>query len=111
MPNKSHGEITIDGVFSPVRNVNYYVEYDAVHEHDVLYVDVTTDGRVSPVDALNISAQITTSHMKVIEEFADNDLIFYEPDVEADQDKDDLMNKLSIRVKDIEFSVRASNYS
>ena len=62
-------EIIIDSAFSPVRLVNYYVENTRVGQdtdYDRLILEVMTDGRVSPVEALNFAAQIGILHFQAL---------------------------------------------
>ena len=51
-------EVIMDSAFSPVRLVNYYVENTRVGQDtdfDRLILEVSTDGRVTPVEALRLS--------------------------------------------------------
>ncbi len=59
--DKAADEIVIDSIFSPVRLVNYYVENTRVGQdtdYDRLVLEVTTDGRVTPIEALTFATQI-----------------------------------------------------
>ena len=61
IPDKVVDEIIIDSAFSPVRLVNYYVENTRVGQdtdYDRLILEVTTDGRITPVEALTFATQI-----------------------------------------------------
>ncbi|MPZ50952.1 MAG: DNA-directed RNA polymerase subunit alpha [Dehalococcoidia bacterium] len=55
------GVIPVDGIFSPVRRVNYRVEHTRVGQvtnFDRLILEVWTDGTLSPVDAVSNAADI-----------------------------------------------------
>ena len=55
------GLIPIDAVFSPVRKISYKVDntrVGQVTDYDKLTVDITTNGAVSPEDAVALSARI-----------------------------------------------------
>jgi DNA-directed RNA polymerase subunit alpha len=55
------GVIPVDGIFSPVRRVNYKVEHTRVGQvtnFDRLLLEVWTDGTISPVDAVSNAADI-----------------------------------------------------
>lgn len=52
---KAIGYIKVDSIFSPIEKVNYYVENERNENNelmDKLYVEIWTDGSVSPKDAL-----------------------------------------------------------
>lgn len=105
-------EIIIDGIFSPVRLVNYFVENTRVGkdtDFDRLILEITTDGRLSPSEALSLTAQIGINHFEVFKTVQELDLSFEENEAEDFGDREDLMAKLALRISDIEFSVRASN--
>jgi DNA-directed RNA polymerase subunit alpha len=105
-------EIMIDGIFSPVRLVNYYVENTRVGkdtDYDRLIIEITTDGRITPSEALCLTSQIAIKHFEVFQTVQTLELAFEEDEVEDFGDREDLMAKLALRISDIEFSVRASN--
>jgi DNA-directed RNA polymerase subunit alpha len=55
------GVIPVDGIFSPVRRVNYKVEHTRVGQvtnFDRLILEVWTDGTITPVDAVSNAADI-----------------------------------------------------
>jgi len=106
------GIIPIDCLFSPVSRVNYSVDNTRVGQHtdyDRLIVEVHTDGRVSPDDALTMSAAILRHHLDVFVNY-DKDLVeFEESEKQIDQEREELRKKLNISVNEIELSVRAAN--
>jgi DNA-directed RNA polymerase subunit alpha len=60
------GVIAVDAIFTPVRKVNYRVEATRVGQainYDRLVLEVWTDGSLSPVDAVNQSAQILIAQL------------------------------------------------
>jgi DNA-directed RNA polymerase subunit alpha len=105
-------EIVIDSIFSPVRLVNYYVENTRVGQDtdfDRLVLEVTTDGRVSPVEALTFATQIAELHFHVFDQLKVHELHFDFGEEEMGTDREALLAKLSQRISDIELSVRATN--
>lgn len=63
------GTISLDALFSPIKNVNCEVEDMRVGDktnYNRLRVSIETDGSISPKDALKESANILISHFKVI---------------------------------------------
>ena len=106
------GVIPIDCLFSPVRRVKYSVENTRVGrrtDYDRLILEVWTDGRVKPDDALTMSAAILRHHLDVFVNY-DKDLVeFEESEKQIDAEREDLRKKLAISVNEIELSVRAAN--
>jgi DNA-directed RNA polymerase subunit alpha len=110
--DKTSDEILIDAAFSPVRLVNYYVENTRVGQDtdfDRLIIEVTTDGRVTPAEALSFAAQIGLKHFEVFNQFNNYVLSFAEKGGEHDGDQDELMDKLALGIDEIELSVRSAN--
>ena len=78
-------------------------------DYDKLIIEIWTDGRVSPEDALTMSAAILRHHLDVFVSY-DKDLIEFEAsEKQIDQEKEELRKKLNISVNEIELSVRAAN--
>ena len=112
LKDKSSDEILIDAAFSPVKLVNYYVENTRVGQDtdlDRLILEVTTDGRITPSEALGFAAQIALKHFEVFCNIEVLDLSFDENELESDSDKDEMMEKLALRIDEIELSVRSTN--
>jgi DNA-directed RNA polymerase subunit alpha len=65
------GVLPVDAIFSPVSLVNYTVDQTRVGrktDFDKLTLDITTDGTVSPLEALKKAAQILSRQFKQIYE-------------------------------------------
>lgn len=105
-------EIIIDAAFSPVRLVNYFVENTRVGQDtdfDRLILEVTTDGRISPEEALSFATQIGIMHFEVFDQEKRHSLTFDQDEIESSTDKDAVMAKLALRINEIELSVRSTN--
>jgi len=110
--DKTSDEILVDASFSPVRLVNYYVENTRVGQdtdYDRLIFEVTTDGRISPLEAIGFAAQIAVKNFEVFQQIAAPALSFDEEAGECDADQDEMMEKLALRIDEIELSVRSTN--
>lgn len=110
--DKTSDEILIDAAFSPVRLVNYFVENTRVGQDtdfDRLILEVVTDGRVTPQEALTFAAQIGVKHFEVFSEFVPVPLIFESDETELGADQDEILEKLCLRIDEIELSVRSTN--
>ena len=98
--------------FSPVRLVNYYVENTRVGQDtdfDRLILDVTTDGRLSPEEALSFATQIGIFHLQVFEQLKKHAITFASDEIETNTDRDTLLSKLALKINEIELSVRSTN--
>jgi DNA-directed RNA polymerase subunit alpha len=105
-------EIVVDSKFSPVKLVNYFVENTRVGrdtDYDRLVLEVHTDGRVTPKEALTFSTQISILHFEVFDEMKFESLVFDQGDREDVADEDTVLNKLCLRINEIELSVRSTN--
>jgi DNA-directed RNA polymerase subunit alpha len=105
-------EIILDSIFSPVRVVNYYVENTRVGQDtdfDRLILEIKTDGRVSPQEALTFAAQIGIEHFAVFDALKTHALVFDQGEVETNKDRDEILKKLSLKINEIELSVRSTN--
>lgn len=107
------GVIPIDSIFSPVTRVKYAVDSARVGQmtdFDKLVLDVWTDGRVTPGDAMLQAASILRHHLDV---FVNGDSRHVEFDQAAGSEQDantaQLRKLLNMSVNEIELSVRAAN--
>ncbi len=106
------GVIAIDSIFSPVSRVRYAVEAARVGQrtdYDKLLIEIWTDGRISPDDALTQACAILQHHLDVFVGYDKNAVEFEEETKPADDDKSKLKKLLNMSVNEIELSVRAAN--
>ena len=108
------GIIPIDSIFSPVSRVNFAIEPKRVGnrtDYEKLVLDVWTDGRITPEDALCAGAALLRSHFDL---FADYNGQPIEPVHRAEgpvkkTDNEKLRRILAMSVNEIELSVRSAN--
>jgi DNA-directed RNA polymerase subunit alpha len=108
--NAPAGTIALDALFSPVTRVNYDVENTRVGQRtdfDRLTMEITTDGSVTPRDALCFSAQLIKEHLQVFIHIDEE--IPFERDEEEDEETGRIRGLLKTRVDELELSVRSSN--
>ena len=106
------GVIAIDSIFSPVTRVKYAVENTRVGQrtdYDKLIIDVWTDGRITPDDAITQASAILRHHLDVFVGFDDTKVEFDETPEEVSQENTRLKKLLNMSVNEIELSVRAAN--
>jgi len=111
-PGQAIGVVAIDSLFSPVTRVRYAVEAARVGnrtDYDRLILEVWTDGRISPDDALTQSSAILAHHLDVFVGYDKNAIEFEEAADKQDEEKSKMKKLLNMSVNEIELSVRAAN--
>ena len=107
------GVITIDSVFTPVKNVKYSIENYRVEQktdYEKLIFEINTDGSIHPKDALTEAAKTLIHHFLL---FSD-ERITLEADEIAQSEKYDeeslhMRQLLKTKLIDMDLSVRALN--
>lgn len=106
------GIIPVDCIFSPVQRVNFAVENTRVGrrtDYEKLILDIWTDDRITPDDALVQAASIFRHHLDSFVNYDENLLEFEQREKIVDRDNEELRKKLNMSVNEIELSVRAAN--
>ena len=108
------GKIAIDSIFSPVTRVNFLVENTRVGQrtdYEKLTLDVWTDGRISPEEALKTASSVLRRHLDVFADYGGGDSsLEFEDNSHDDADERERLRKLlNQSVSEIELSVRAQN--
>ncbi len=106
------GVIPIDSIFSPVTRVKYSVENTRVGQmtdYDKLILEVTTDGRLEPADAILQASAILRHHLDVFVNYDDSLVDFEDAPSEQSEENAALKKLLNMSVNEIELSVRAAN--
>jgi DNA-directed RNA polymerase subunit alpha len=110
--DRAIGVIPIDSIFSPVRRVKYAVENTRVGQrtdYDKLILEVWTDGRLTPDEALLQASAILRHHLDVFVDYDENAVEFDETPEAVSQENTRLKKLLNMSVNEIELSVRAAN--
>ncbi len=106
---QSIGVIPIDSVFTPVTQVKYSVESARIGQmtdYDKLIIEIWTDGRIHPEDALAHSAKILRDSVQIFINFEE------EPSAQDDavsEEEERLRELLNESVEELELSVRSAN--
>ena len=105
--------LPIDSIYTPIRNVKYNVEPYRVEQktdYDKLNLEVTTDGSISPKDAIKEAAKILIYHFML---FSDEKITLENIDTDINQEFDEeilhMRQLLKTRLVDMNLSVRALN--
>ena len=107
------GTIFTDSVFTPIKNVKYFVEDFRVEQktdYEKLIVEIETDGSIHPKDALTEAAKILIHHFMLFS----NERISIEDDYasaadEYDEESLHMRQLLKMKLVDLDLSVRALN--
>jgi DNA-directed RNA polymerase subunit alpha len=111
-PEQTIGIIPIDSLFSPVVRVRYAAENARVGQrtdYDRLVMEIWTDGRISPDDALTQASAILQHHLDVFVGYDKNAVEFEEVKEVQDDEHARMKKLLNMSVNEIELSVRAAN--
>jgi DNA-directed RNA polymerase subunit alpha len=107
------GVIAIDSLFSPVRRVRYSVEDTRVGQrtdYEKLIVEIWTDGRITPEDAMVQCTNILRHHLDVFCDYNKELVVEFEETGEKVSTEHARLKKiLNMSVNEIELSVRAAN--
>jgi len=106
------GVINVDSLYSPVKLVKYEVQNTRVGQmtdYDKLILEIHTDGRITPEDALKQSAAILRHHLDVFDQISEEQIEFENNTKQVSEEQNRLKNLLSMSVNEIELSVRAAN--
>ena len=112
-PDQEIGKIAIDSIFSPVTRVNFLVENTRVGQrtdYEKLVLDVWTDGRIDPEEALKTAGAVLRRHLDVFVDYAGEETLEFEDAGKKDvEERERLKKLLNMSVNEIELSVRAAN--
>jgi DNA-directed RNA polymerase subunit alpha len=107
------GQISIDAIYTPIKNVRYSIENTRVEQktdYEKLLIDIQTDGSIHPEDALKGAANILIQHFML---FSDNTMTFETAKQEEEEAVDEEMlhmrKILKTQLSDMDLSVRAYN--
>lgn len=106
------GVIPIDSIFTPVKKVKYYVENSRVGQmtdYDRLIIEIWTDGRITPEEALKQSSAIMRKHLDLFVDYNENYIEFEKSSILEETPEAALEKLLNTPISEIELSVRSSN--
>lgn len=110
-PDQAPGVIAIDAIFTPIRNVRYFVETTRVGQqtdYEKLTLEVDTDGSLTPEDALTFAGKILRDHIQLFINFdAEPEAVKEETPQDAEVER--VRKILLTPVDELELSVRSHN--
>jgi len=113
IPNAPIGMISIDSIYTPIRNVKYVVENYRVEQktdYEKLIFDITTNGSIHPKEALKEAAKILIHHFML---FSDEKITVDTEEKAVVEEFDEtslhMRQLLKTKLVDLDLSVRALN--
>ena len=101
------GELPIDAIFSPIRRVAFDIDRARVGQmtdYDRLTLEIWTDGRMAPLEALKEAARILVTHLRLIAGLT------IEEEEEPAEEKTGLPGEIyEIPIEQLDLSVRVFN--
>jgi DNA-directed RNA polymerase subunit alpha len=111
--NAAFGEIAIDSIFTPVKNVKYSIENYRVEQktdYEKLIFEIITDGSIHPKDALTEAAKTLIHHFLL---FSDERITLEADEIAQAETYDEeslhMRQLLKTKLIDMDLSVRALN--
>ncbi len=110
-PDQPLGMIAIDSIFTPIKNVRFFVEPTRVGgqtDYEKLILEIETDGSITPEDALTHAGKILRDHVQLFINFG------AEPEAEKTETEQEaeigrVRKILKMSVDELELSVRSHN--
>jgi DNA-directed RNA polymerase subunit alpha len=105
------GLIAMDSIFTPIKNVRYFVEPTRVGQqtdYEKLILEIDTDGSIAPDDVLAQAANILRDHVQLFLSF-DVESESAEEMMEKDSEFARIRKILQMNVDELELSVRSHN--
>jgi DNA-directed RNA polymerase subunit alpha len=107
------GQIPVDGIFSPIRRVNFTIEHTRVGQmtnFERLLIDVTTDGTITPQEALTQAGAMLMQYFAHVAAFGEELAL---PDVQGAKaplsTRPLPSQEYELPIEDLQLSARAEN--
>ncbi len=105
--------IPISSSFTPIRNVKYYIEpmrIDDDLKYEKLFIEINTDGSISPKDAMKEAAKILIQHFALFSDERITVDLDSKDEIESfDEEALKMRQVLKTKLSELKLSVRALN--
>jgi DNA-directed RNA polymerase subunit alpha len=111
-PDQPVGMIAIDSIFTPILNVRYFVEPTRVGQktdYEKLTLEISTDGSITPEEALATAAKILRDHIQLFLNFDAEEAEVAEEEESKEAEISRIRRILLTPVDELELSVRSHN--
>ena len=109
LPNAPLGTIAIDSIFNPVTKVKFNVTPvpGAKEPIEILTLEVSTDGSITPQDAVSYSSSILIEQLQIVESISKPEVLeISEP---ISEEVMEIRKLLNLTIDEMELSVRSHN--
>jgi len=109
LPNAPLGTIAIDSIFNPVTKVKYNITPvpGAKESIEILTLEVSTDGSITPQDAVSYSSSILIEQLQIVESISKPEVLeISEP---ISEEVMEIRKLLNLTIDEMELSVRSHN--
>ena len=109
LPNAPLGTIAIDSIFNPVTKVNFNVTPvpGAKAAIELLTIEVSTDGSITPQDAVSYSSSVLIEQLRIVESISKPEVLeISEP---ISEEVLEIRKLLNLTIDEMELSVRSHN--
>ena len=109
LPNAPLGTIAIDSIFNPVTKVKFNVTPvpGAKEPIEILTLEVSTDGSITPQDAVSYSSSILIEQLQIVESISRPEVLeISEP---VSEEVMEIRKLLNLTIDEMELSVRSHN--
>lgn len=110
-PDQPLGMVPIDSIFTPIKNVRFFVEPTRVGgqtDYEKLILEIETDGSITPEESLTHAGKILRDHIQLFINFgAEPEAEKTETEQEAESGR--IRKILKMSVDELELSVRSHN--
>ncbi|MGI6225191.1 MAG: DNA-directed RNA polymerase subunit alpha [Peptococcales bacterium] len=103
------GVIPIDAIFSPVKKVNFQVVDTRVGQRtdfDKLILEVSTDGSITPDEAISLSAKVLSDHLRLFIGLTEN---MGDVEIMVEKEEEEKDKILDMTIEELDLSVRSYN--
>ena len=107
--NKNVGVIPIDSIYTPVTRVQYDVDKTRLEDNadlDKLFIEVETNGAITPQEAIGVAARMMIDHLNVLVELSQ---IAMGDSFMAEHHHTQNAQILELPIEDLDLSVRSYN--
>ena len=104
----SIGNLPIDAIFSPIKRVAFDVDQARVGQitdYDRLTMEIWTDGRMAPMDALKEAARILVAHLRLVAGIT----LEEEEEIEEEEEEGLPSEVYDVPIEQLDLSVRVFN--
>lgn len=100
------GILPVDSIYTPVSKVNFTVEPLPVSNFDRLFLEVWTDGTITPDAAIALGARILIEHFNLFVDMTDSNVGM---DIMVEKEEDAKEKALEMTIEELDLSVRSYN--